>query len=156
MKQLSLARTHVSSPTTTSNIAALGRESQVPTASGPKPSGSRRGAYSFVSKGEGEGHTGQERLDELSHIVHHNHSKVSSSSSSYSSLLKQEELPVPCKAGAVEPSMVAQVPELEEQRNIFQSVISFIRWENGPFSLAGVIRGIPLHSEPLFHRSQIS
>ena len=28
--------------------------------------------------------------------------------------------------------------------------------ENGPFSVIGVINGIPLHSEPLLHRSQAS
>ena len=27
--------------------------------------------------------------------------------------------------------------------------------ENGPFTVIGVIRGIPLHSEPLLHRLQV-
>ena len=75
--------------------------------------------------------SGRNGSNEQSHITRHNHTDASSSASSNISLLEEGPTPVPCEAGVVEPAILTQVPESEEQRNEFQKVIFLIRRENG-------------------------
>ena len=126
-------RTRDPSPNVDILFTTPGKKLQIPEAPGPRPSGQGepRSSSSVVFA---KGTSGRKGFGERHSTSHHSHSKVSWFSPSDVCHSEEEGTfptrSAPCQAGAVEPSIVAQVVELEEQRNIFQKVISLIRREN--------------------------
>ena len=116
-------------------FAALNREPHISKALGPLPLGTGQEEPHCLSPGpEEKGTSGGSGSAKHSYVAPDIHSKVSCcSSSEYSPSDDYEPMPVPfapsvpCEAGMVDPSIMPQIPESQEQRNTFQKVIYLMR-----------------------------